>query len=184
LRDWIATVVRAGCIFSDAVLFVHAHDATTSGDEQRLAEVAEFAAALAGCKERFLETTAQGAAFMQVTQTAWPCIALDQLAAAWSGPLPYPIAVAAASAGHLVPAAPALHAFLFALTSNLVSAGMRLIPLGQTDSQRVLAALECAVAKTAERARGATIDDIAIATLRADIAGMRHETQYTRLFRS
>jgi urease accessory protein len=68
--------------------------------------------------------------------------------------------------------------------SNLVSAGVRLIPVGQTDGQCVLAALETPIAATAARVLVTAIDDIGAATPRADIAGMRHETQYTRLFRS
>jgi urease accessory protein len=79
---------------------------------------------------------------------------------------------------------PALHAFLHGVASNLVSAGVRLIPLGQTDGQRVLAALEAPIAQAAQRALATPPDDIGSSMLRADIAGMRHETQYTRLFRS
>ena len=56
--------------------------------------------------------------------------------------------------------------------------------LGQTDSQRLLAALEPVVAATGARALAATLDDLGSATFRADLASMRHETQYTRLFRS
>ena len=78
----------------------------------------------------------------------------------------------------------ALHAYLHALTANLISAGVRLVPLGQTDGQRVLAALEPVVAATAARALTATLDDAGGAAFRADLASMRHETQYTRLFRS
>ena len=74
--------------------------------------------------------------------------------------------------------------FLHALTSNWISAGARLIPLGQTDSQRLLAQLEPLVMFTAKRAIAASLDDLGSATFRADIASMRHETQYTRLFRS
>ena len=61
---------------------------------------------------------------------------------------------------------------------------MRLIPLGQTDGQRVLAALEEMVAATAQRALAGTLDDLGSAAFRADLASARHETQYTRLFRS
>jgi urease accessory protein len=61
---------------------------------------------------------------------------------------------------------------------------MRLIPLGQSDGQRVIAALEPIVAATAERALAAALDDVGGAAFRADLASMRHETQYTRLFRS
>jgi urease accessory protein len=77
-----------------------------------------------------------------------------------------------------------MHAFLHAVTSNWISAGARLIPLGQTDSQRLLALLEPVVASTTKRALNASLDDLGSATFRADLAGMRHETQYTRLFRS
>jgi len=79
---------------------------------------------------------------------------------------------------------PTLHAFLHALVSNWISAAARLIPLGQTDAQRVLAALEAAVSETARRAMTSSLDDLGSATFRADLASLRHETQYTRLFRS
>ena len=100
------------------------------------------------------------------------------------GPVAYPIAVAAAAAGHGIPLEPALGAYLQSLVANWVSAGVRLIPLGQTDGQRTIAALEPAVTATVGRALAATLDEAGSATFRADIASMRHETQYTRLFRS
>jgi urease accessory protein len=182
LRIWLATMIRQGSVNCDAALFAHAHRAAASGDDKTLAAVAELATALAGSKERFLETTAQGQAFRDITRAAWPMPALDRLAAAWDGPLAYPIVVAAACAG--IALAPALNAFLHSVVSNLVSAGVRLIPLGQTDGQRVLAALETEIAQTAARARAIAFDDIGSTAPRADIASMRHETQYTRLFRS
>jgi urease accessory protein len=184
LHGWLETMVRHGSLFCDAIIFSHAHRAVLRGDDKTLAEIAELAAALVGSKERFLETTSQGQAFLQITRSAWPSAALDRLVATWDGPLAYPVAVAAACAGHGIEAAPALHALLHAMASNLISAGMRLIPLGQTDGQRVLAALETPITQTAERALATGMDGIATATVRADIAGMRHETQYTRLFRS
>jgi urease accessory protein len=171
-------------VFCDAVIFASAHRAITDGDDSALTAAAELAAAFVGTKERLLETTAQGEAFIAITRAAWSCAALDRLAAAWSGPLAYPIAVGVVCAGHGIAAAPALDAFLHGVVSNLVSAGVRLVPLGQTDGQRVLAALEASVAATAARAVTTGLDDIGSATLRADIASMRHETQYTRLFRS
>ncbi len=184
LTGWLTAMVRYGSVSCDAAIFCHAHRAAACGDDHALAATAELAAALAGSKERFLETTAQGGAFLQITQAAWTSPVLDRLVAAWDGPLAYPVAVAATCVGHGIALVPALHAFLHGVASNLVSAGVRLIPLGQTDGQRVLAALEAAIAQTARRALATAFDDIGSATLRADIAGMRHETQYTRLFRS
>jgi urease accessory protein len=104
--------------------------------------------------------------------------------ASCGGAIVYPVAVGVVSAAHGISLAPTLHAFLHAVTSNWISAGSRLVPLGQTDSQRVLAQLEPIVAATARRALEASLDDLGSATFRADLASMRHETQYTRLFRS
>jgi urease accessory protein len=184
LTGWLTAMIRHGSVFCDAAIFCHAHRDAAAGDDRALAATAELAAALVGSRERFLETTAQGQAFRQITRAAWPTPALDRLTAAWNGPLAYPVAVAAACAGHGIALVPALHAFLHGVVSTLVSAGVRLVPLGQTDGQRVLAALEAEIAQTARVAPATALDDIGSATLRADIAGMRHETQYTRLFRS
>ena len=184
LRAWLAAMLGEGGGFCDAVLFVHAHRAAEAGDDKALREVAELAAALAPTKERHLETTAQGNAFVEATHAAWPCAALDALKQVWDGPVAYPVAVAVAAGGHGIALAPALAAYLQALAANWVSAGVRLIPLGQTQGQRVLAALEPVVAETAQRALAATLGDLGSSVFRADLASARHETQYTRLFRS
>jgi urease accessory protein len=186
LRRWITVVLESGAGFCDGVILTHAYRiaAKPDMDETLLRALAELAAALAPSKERHLETTAQGRAFVAATRAAWPCAALDRLTAVWDGPVTYPLAVGVAAAGHGIPVEPAVAAFLQATAANLVSVGMRLVPLGQTDGQRVLAACEATVAATADRALACALDDIGSATFRADIAGMRHETQYTRLFRS
>jgi urease accessory protein len=184
LRAWLAVMLADGAGFCDAVLFAQSHRAVAAGDEKALREVAELAAALAPSKERHLETTAQGAAFLAATAAAWPTPALDRLTQVWDGPVVYPVAVAVAAAGHGIVLEPALAAFLQAVVANWVSAGVRLIPLGQTQGQRVLAALEGTVAATARRALAAPLADLGAAAFRADLAGVRHEGQYTRLFRS
>jgi urease accessory protein len=184
LREWLAVMLAEGAGFCDAVLFAHAHRAVAAQDDSALRAVAELGQAFAGSKERHLETTAQGNAFVEATRAAWAAPALDRLKETWDGPVAYPVAVAVAAAGHGIPLEPALSAFLQALAANWVSAGVRLIPLGQTDGQRVLAALEETVAHTAARTVATRLDDIGAAAFRADLAGSRHETQYTRLFRS
>lgn len=184
LKTWLATILSEGGGFADAVFFVHAHRASTADDVVALRAVAELAAAFVPSKERFLETTAQGRAFLETTRAAWPCRAIGRFAGAWDGPVALPVAVGVACAGHGIPCEAALPAFLHALTANWISAGVRLIPLGQTDGQRVLAALEANVATAAARALETPLEDVGTAAFRADLAGMRHETQYTRLFRS
>jgi urease accessory protein len=183
LERWLSVMLAEGGGFCDAVFFVHAYRAIEQGDDEALAAVAELALAFAPSKERHLETTAQGGAFLAATRAAWPCAALDRLVAVSPG-CAYPVAVAAAAAGHGIPLAPALAAYLHALAANLISAGVRLIPLGQTDGQRVLAALEPVIAATVARALATPLDEVGSAAFRADLASLHHETQYTRLFRS
>jgi urease accessory protein len=184
LRDWLASLLADGAGFCDGIFLAHAHRAASSADDAALAGVAELAAALVPSRERQLETSAQGRAFIEIARSAWNCDGLEQMICRCGDAIVYPVAVGLVSAAHAIPLAPTMHAFLHALTSNWISAGARLVPLGQTDSQRVLALLEPVVVSTAKRALDASLDDLGSATFRADLASMRHETQYTRLFRS
>jgi urease accessory protein len=181
LEAWLTDILRHGAGRTDAIIFCHAYRAT----RETLREVAELAAAFQPSKERHLESVAQGRAFLSAVMSAWPSARLTSAAASLgAAPLPYPVAVAAAAAAHDVPLAPALTATLNAFAANVISAGVRAIPIGQSDGQRIIAALGPVVAAVATSAEGASLDDLGGAALRADIASMKHETQYTRLFRS
>ena len=184
LHRWLATVIARGSGFCDGVFFVQAHRAVIDGHEILLREIAELSGAFSPSKERQLETTAQGQAFLQTVRAAWRCAAVEQFTQSWHEPVAYPVAVAVTAAGHGIPLDAALHGYLHAVVANLVSAGVRLIPLGQTDGQRLLAALQPVIAQTCDRVLTATLADLGTATFRADLASMRHESQYTRLFRS
>lgn len=184
LQRWLAVMTADGGGFCDCVFFRHAHQAIADASREKLRAVAELSAAFTPSKERHLETTAQGRAFLDATRAAWPCAAIDRLAAAWDGPVTYPVAVGVAAAGHDIAVEPALQAYLHATAANWISAGVRLIPLGQTDGQRVLAALEPVVVQTVSRALKTSLEDVGSAAFRSDLASARHETQYTRLFRS
>lgn len=183
-EQWLAALLTHGAGFCDAVFAAHAFRAAAAQDFSALAGIAELAAAFVPTKERQLETSTQGRAFIEIATAAWHSPPLAASIEACNGPIVYPIAVGIVAAAHGVPRAPTVHAFLHAVVSNWISAGARLIPLGQTDSQRLLVSLESDVAATARRALTASLDDLASATFRADLASMHHETQYTRLFRS
>jgi urease accessory protein len=184
LRGWLAAMLADGSGFCDGVFLAQAHRAVLAQDGATLRGIAELASALVPSRERQLETTAQGRAFIEIARAAWSSPGLNEIIAACDGAIVYPVAVGLVSAAHDIPLAPALHAFFHAVVSNWISAGSRLIPLGQTDSQRVLSDLEPVVTATAKRALAASLDDLGSATFRADLASLRHETQYTRLFRS
>jgi urease accessory protein len=184
VTDWIAQAVRHGAGLSDAALLAAAWRATQEDDRARLEEIAFLAVAWRGSAEMALESRAQGAAFLSATRAAWPHPALDGLALRWRGEVMLPVAVGVAASAHGVALAPCLTAYLHAFAANLVSAGVRLIPLGQTDGQRAIAALEPDIAATVDAVLMTPLDEIGTAAPMIDWCSMRHETQYTRLFRS
>ena len=176
LLGWAADVLAHGSGRHDAILLRHAHRATD------LAGLAELAAAAQPCRERRDETLAQGDAFA-IAARVWGAPLLDRLHAA-ALPVAYPIAVGALARAQGVAEDPAVLAFLHAFAANLVSAAVRLVPLGQTAGLRTVAALEPTLAAIAAQTRHAGLDDLGGACFRSDIAAMRHETQHTRLFRT
>ena len=182
LKDWIEDVLEHGAGRSDLIFLAEAWRAVALADTARLEEVAALAAAFAASAERRLETMAQGAAFLAAVGAVWPQPALAGLVR--SPEIAYPVAVGASSAAHGLPLPATAQAFLQAFAANLVSVGVRLVPLGQTDGLRVLAGLEPVLARLLEVGLGATLQDVGGAAIQIDIASMRHETQYTRLFRS
>ena len=184
LEAWLDSMLRVGSGFCDGVFLTQAHRAASSGDDAALSEIAELAGALVPSRERGLETSMQGRAFVDIARAAWNIASLDRLVECCGGIIVYPVAVGIVSAAHRIPLQPTIHAFLHAVTCNWISAAARLVPLGQTDGQRVLARLEQAVTETASRASKASLEELGSATFRADLASMRHEAQYTRLFRS
>jgi urease accessory protein len=174
LRTWLADVVAKGSGRTDAILLRHAHRA--AADPAALADIAERALATAAGRERHNEALAQGQAFVLA-------------AAPWTMPpvpqeTPYAVAVGALAGAHDIPEDNTAAAYLQAFASNLISAAVRLVPLGQTAGLRVLAALEPVILATSADTKAADLDDIGGCAFRSDIAAMRHETQYTRLFRS
>lgn len=184
LEGWIADLLSFGAARNDAILFAAAYRAAGEGDGAALAGVAELALALASSEERRLETTMQGDAFVAAISRAWPCAAIELLKGCWSEPVAYPVAVAAAAAGHGLALDDSIEAFLLGFVSNLVSAAVRLGVVGQSDGQRIIAALVLRLRELAAFAREATLNDLGGCAFRSDLAALRHETQYTRLFRS
>jgi len=169
LYDWIRDILTHGAGRSDAILLAHAFRSPED------AEIADLATALQPSAERLLEAEKQGDAFARTTVAAW---GVDVASA------PYPVAIGRAAVARGLPLDHTIILYLQAFASNLISAGIRLIPIGQTDGQAVLVRLIPLCRRVAEEATHATLDDIGGLSIRSDIASMKHETQRTRLFRS
>jgi urease accessory protein len=168
LLAWIEDSCSAGALRSDVILLRLAH---------RGEDIAALGMALCTSAERRLETAAQGAAFVRAAE-AWPGVD-------WPDEdTPYPVAVGKLAAAHGIAEADAALAFLHAASANLISAAIRLIPLGQAAGLRVQAALEPALLRGLSDSAAATAEDLGGAAWGAELAAMQHETQYTRLFRT
>jgi len=185
-RDWIATVMSLGSGYADLVFAAAAWDidAGHPAAPEELRELNELALAFQGTAELRLESTAQGRAFASVTADAWPCAATEALTQLSRDEIVHAVAVGAVARSHGIGRAETLTAYAHAYAANLVSAAVRLIPLGQTDGQRITAELMPVCLAAVERAAATPVDDVSSSTPMVDVASMKHEVQYTRLFRS
>ena len=185
LVAWLETVLAAGTGAVDGALFAAAWRATEARDWPAFDAIAERAAAWRSTSEMALESRQQGGSFLSITRAAWPHSDLDATHERLAGEIALPVAVALAAAVHRIALEPALGGYLHAFAANLISAAVRTVPLGQTDGQRALAGLEGAVRRTVEAALAVNdLDEVGTSTPLLDWCSLRHEIQYTRLFRS
>lgn len=180
LVAWLMDQLTLGIGRNDAILLCAAYRAARSSDGLELKEVNDLALALSPSAELFLETSQQGRSFLDATLVAWPSAALMNL----DGDVAFPVAVGMAAAAHDIPMATVSSAYLFGLVQTLVSAAIRLAPIGQTAGIRVCAAMSSIARDVAVEALSLSVDDIGSATFRTDLGSFHHENQYTRLFRS
>jgi len=144
-----------------------------------LQDLADLSLALTASRERWMETTITGDNYVLAAKH-WPSDILTLL----PQPCPYPVAVGAIAAAHHIDLIDTLIAWLTATVHGQISVAVRLVPLGQSDGLRVLAAIEPRVAALAASAATATLADLGAIAYAADIAQMRHETLEPRIFRS
>ena len=169
LEAWLETVLRHGAGYSDALFLAAAYRT------EDVREVDALARAFAPSTERLRETVLQGEAFCRASGAVW---------GAEMPALTYPVAVGQAARMQGLPLELTLQVFLHAFTSNLAAAGMRLIPLGQTDGQLVIKNLAATCIDIADKAMQGSLEDLSSTAFLSDIASMKHETQYSRIFRT
>jgi len=172
LRDWLEDVLQFGAGQSDALFLAAAFKAS---DRAEIAWIDATCCAYAASKERLSETRQQGAAFGEITASIRG-VNLDALA--------YPVAVGQAARLCALPIALTASMYLHAFCANLISAAMRLIPLGQTEGNRLIHQLAPMCQDIAGDSRDGDLSRLSSTGFLADIAAMKHETQYSRIFRT
>jgi urease accessory protein len=169
--DWIAQILQHGAGWNDALFLATAYHARPDD----LSEIDAQSRAFAASSERLKETHLQGQAFCEITTQLW--------AADLSG-LTYPVAVGRAAQLHGLPLTLTTQFYLQAFLANLAAVAMRLVPLGQTEGQRLIQQMTPLCSGIADAAGQATLDDLSSNAFLGDIAAMKHETQYSRIFRT
>lgn len=179
LVAWVRALLRHGSLNNDLIILCAAW--RTGADTLQLAEIAQFACACASSRERYEETVYQGEAFLKAA-AVWPVVPDKKELGLTRWPLPVVQGMVFYRGG--VGCQQALLAGGYAAIAALVSAAVRLVPLGQTDGLRALESLEPALLEAIKIAQTQTLDDVGSACFAADLAAMHHETQETRLFRT
>lgn len=187
LADWVDGILRFGAGRNDGLLLLAVHRAASTNRISDLVGIVRQAAVLRGTMELAQEASAQGAAFLKAISGGWPqyaeATAVKALATADCA-ITYPVIVGTLCAIAAIEEPMALEAYLTAFASNLISAGIRLVPLGQSDGLRTVAMLEPRITSYVATLSAQSLDDLGGAALAVDWSSMKHETQYTRLFRS
>lgn len=171
VRMWIEALLVNGSGWNDAVLFAAAFDA----NEEKSKDIDELAIALAASRERALETSDLGKSFSS---------AAGVLMLKTTAMQSYPVVVAVTCRETGISKHQGLLAFLQAFSNNLIAVGLRLVPLGQTSGLEIMRELMPVITRTAMRAASSTLDDLGSSAFQSDIASMKHESQYSRVFRS
>ncbi len=172
ILNWVTPLVQNGSAWNDAVLFSAAYDA----DDATRLEIDELAMALAASRERYLETIDLGQSFAKAASTLAGREALPYMA--------YTVVLAVYCADKGISKRLSLLAFMQAFSNNLIAVAVRLVPLGQIKGLEIMGLMMPVVLETVDRAMSSTLDDLGSSTLLSDIAAMKHETQYSRIFRS
>ncbi|WP_350333904.1 urease accessory protein UreF [Coralliovum pocilloporae] len=172
LRLWLTDILERGSGWNDAILLCHAFRARSSRELKELARLTE---ALSASRELHLETMAQGTAFAKVTHEVWG-LELD--------PAPLPVCIGQAAAQQSIPLDTLLPLYLHGFIANIIAAGVRHVPIGQTDGQKVLASLFDRIDRISHQALTASLNDLGGICFLADLASMKHETMTTRIYRT
>ena len=169
LQKWITDLLEYGSLRTDSIfisLILRGHDAK---------KMNELSMALCPAGERLLETKLQGSAFAKVIEDVWQ----QDI-----GELSLPIAVALAAKNQSIEQDLILPAYLHAFCSNLISAAIRLIPIGQTEGQRIMLELYPTISDLVKTASESEIDDLNSACFFSDVSAMEHEYLQPRIFKT
>lgn len=184
--DWLVDQLHLGLARADLAVVAQAIPAWRRQDLNRIAELNAWVLATRETQELRLQTEQMGRSLLEWARSLGPLGGgvLEQLQAAQLQPPAYPVAMACAAAASGAALTDSLSGFAFGWAENMVQAAIKSVPLGQSAGQRMLARLMAEIPAAVAHATALADDERQAFTPLLAILSARHETQYSRLFRS
>ncbi len=188
LKHWLEQELYCGAIRLDAAVMVRAYRAIELENLEALTRWNAWLSALIETEELRQQSWQMGQSLvrlllkMQAVKTGRG--SLQSLVNAAGLPCNFAIAFGIAAAYWQITPTSALLGYLHSWATNLVTAGVKLIPLGQTAGQQLLLELHDNIVCATEEILTLEDDELNSCSWGLSLASMAHETQYTRLFRS
>ena len=167
LEKWISNLITDGSGKTDIILLSNAY---------RGKNINELALALCPSKERWIESIKLGKSFSKNIRDNWSYNIEDELA--------FPVALGKAGSFFSIPLDQLLIIFLQSFASNLITFGMKHIPLGQSAGQKILINLIPVIQAQSMKYKNYDIKDIGSCAYISDLASMYHENLKNRIYQT
>jgi urease accessory protein len=184
LQDWIEQELAEGAIYLDGAVMVRALNAANTGNWLRVEEWNAWSSASRETEELREQSLQMGNALLRLLLALLPGDNRETITSLAEGNCNFAVAFALAASYWQIAPEVALLGYLQSWSSNVIGAGVKLIPLGQTAGQQVLFNLQSHLVAAVERILTVKDDELSSCTWGLSLASMQHETQYSRLFRS
>ncbi|NJL19861.1 MAG: urease accessory protein UreF [Leptolyngbyaceae cyanobacterium SM1_3_5] len=181
LQDWLIQELRYGQIRLEAAVMLRIYEASLV-DSANLSRWNHWLSAVRDSEELREQSWQMGRSLARLLIDLSP--SAKPLLAACGEPCNYAAAFGIAAATWRIDRHTATLGYLHSWAANLVSAAVRLIPLGQTAGQRSMLDLHPQIQQATEQILNLPDTDLIACGWGLSIASMNHETLYSRLFRS
>lgn len=183
---WLTDQLHLSLARSDLAVVAQAIPAWRRHDLARVRELNDWVLQTRESQEFRLQTEQMGRSLLEWARQLGELGAgeFEQLQAADLNPPTYPVACACAAAGAQASVRDSLVGYAFGWAENMVQAAIKSVPLGQSSGQRMLARLAQQIPDAADHALTLSDDTRQAFSPMLAILSARHETQYSRLFRS
>ena len=168
LKSWISLLLSFGSGRNDGLFLKAAYEGVSKANALCLA--------LCGSKERLRETTELGQAFSRVVKAGYDVKLPDRTA--------YPVAVGMTAKQIDLDLALTLQSYLLAFASNLISVGVRTIPIGQQAGLNCLIGLYPVIEKMTKEIKLQSLNELGSGTLVSDLMAIKHENSVPRIYRT